>query len=131
MAVALRYLTRPINLADTAAGSEQRRVGAKPHGAAEVAGFRAFFQLVAAQPFGHQPDQWLGRRPEFGGIGILDADQAALLQQAHINLESNWTDWPQRYEYEPVLLESFMDVARFAGTCYQAAHLLYLGLTRA
>jgi len=39
-------------------------------------------------------------------------------------------DWQHRYGYAPVLLESFVDVERFEGTCYQAANGLYLGLTQ-
>ena len=32
------------------------------------------------------------------------------------------SDWRKAYGYEPVLLESFVDWKRFAGTCYQAAN---------
>jgi len=39
-------------------------------------------------------------------------------------------DWYQRYGYAPVLLESFVDVERFEGTCYQAANWLCLGYTQ-
>jgi hypothetical protein len=31
-------------------------------------------------------------------------------------------DFEQRYHYRPYLLESFVDSARFAGTCYRAAN---------
>jgi len=38
-------------------------------------------------------------------------------------------DWQQRYGYRPVLLESFVDAQRYAGTCYQAANWIRLGVT--
>jgi hypothetical protein len=40
-------------------------------------------------------------------------------------------DWLARYGYTPVLVETFVDPARFAGTCYQAANWEYLGQTAA
>ena len=39
-------------------------------------------------------------------------------------------DWLERYGYEPVLLETFVDQERFRGTCYQAANWKHLGTTR-
>lgn len=39
-------------------------------------------------------------------------------------------DWLQRYGYRPVLLESFVQTDRFAGTCYKAANWRYLGQTQ-
>lgn len=38
-------------------------------------------------------------------------------------------DWPGRYGYTPVLLETFVDETRFAGTVYQAANWQRLGET--
>ena len=38
-------------------------------------------------------------------------------------------DWQALYEHPVYLLETFIDPERFAGTCYRAAHWLYLGLT--
>lgn len=38
-------------------------------------------------------------------------------------------DWRQRWGYPPVLLETFVDPARFRGACYEAAGWLKLGLT--
>jgi hypothetical protein len=40
------------------------------------------------------------------------------------------SDWQQRYGYAPVLLETFVEVGRYRGTCYQAANWIRLGLTR-
>ncbi|MFH0899467.1 MAG: DUF4338 domain-containing protein [Pseudomonadota bacterium] len=39
-------------------------------------------------------------------------------------------DWLARYGYSPVLLETFVDSERFAGTCYRAANWLCLGETQ-
>lgn len=39
-------------------------------------------------------------------------------------------DWVGRYGYAPVLLETFVDEAQFAGTCYRAANWQRLGQTR-
>ncbi len=39
-------------------------------------------------------------------------------------------DWQARYGYRPVLLETFVEAARFRGTCYRAANWLFLGETR-
>ena len=39
------------------------------------------------------------------------------------------TDWQQRYGYAPVLLETFVEAARYRGTSYQAANWIALGLT--
>lgn len=38
-------------------------------------------------------------------------------------------DWLERYNYKPVLLETFIDPQRFAGTCYKAANWLCVGET--
>ena len=39
-------------------------------------------------------------------------------------------DWQARYSYRPVLLETFVEKPRFAGTCYQAANRQNLGDTQ-
>jgi len=38
-------------------------------------------------------------------------------------------DWLQVYGYRPVLLETFVDPTRFAGTCYRAANWQFVGHT--
>ncbi len=38
-------------------------------------------------------------------------------------------DWQERYGFEPVLLETFVDVEHYKGTCYQAANWIKIGLT--
>ncbi len=39
-------------------------------------------------------------------------------------------DWQDRYGYRPVLLETFVDRARFRGTCYRAANWRLVGSTQ-
>jgi len=39
-------------------------------------------------------------------------------------------DWLKRYNYEPVLLETFVEKERFQGTCYKAANWIYVGDTQ-
>jgi len=39
-------------------------------------------------------------------------------------------DWLRKYCYAPVLLETFVDLAHFKGTCYKAANWTYLGETK-
>lgn len=38
-------------------------------------------------------------------------------------------DWQQRWGYRPVVVETFVDPAYYAGTCYRAANWHYLGQT--
>jgi hypothetical protein len=38
-------------------------------------------------------------------------------------------DWRERYGYEPVLAETFVDTAQYAGTCYRAANWIQVGET--
>jgi hypothetical protein len=40
------------------------------------------------------------------------------------------SDWRARYGYEPLLVETFVDAERFAGTCYQAANWELVGVTQ-
>jgi hypothetical protein len=39
-------------------------------------------------------------------------------------------DWKDRYGFEPVLLETFVDTERFHGTCYRAANWVHVGQTQ-
>jgi Druantia protein DruA/Transposase Tn5 dimerisation domain/Transposase DNA-binding len=38
-------------------------------------------------------------------------------------------DWQERYEYEPVLVESFIDGAQYSGSSYRAANWVWVGQT--
>ncbi len=40
-----------------------------------------------------------------------------------------YRDWPELYGYQPVLLETFVERKRFAGTCYKAANWIRAGRT--
>jgi len=40
------------------------------------------------------------------------------------------TDWQRRHGFQPVLLETFVETNRFAGTCYKAANWIYVGQTQ-
>ena len=39
-------------------------------------------------------------------------------------------DWLREYCYAPVLLETFVDLEHFRGTCYKASNWTYLGETK-
>lgn len=39
-------------------------------------------------------------------------------------------DWLREYCYAPVLLETFVDLSHFTGTCYKASNWIYLGETK-
>lgn len=39
------------------------------------------------------------------------------------------SDWLKRYNYKPVLLETFVDAKKFRGTCYRAANWIKVGKT--
>lgn len=39
-------------------------------------------------------------------------------------------DWQEVYGYRPLLLETFVEKERFAGTCYKAANWVYVGSTQ-
>jgi len=40
------------------------------------------------------------------------------------------SDWYERYHYEPVLLETFVEKERFTGTCYKASNWTLVGNTK-
>jgi len=40
------------------------------------------------------------------------------------------SDWKERYNYKPVLLETFVDEKEYTGSCYKAANWIYLGKTK-
>ena len=40
------------------------------------------------------------------------------------------SDWQMRYGYAPVLLEAFVDIERFTGTCYKASNWISVGATQ-
>jgi uncharacterized protein with NAD-binding domain and iron-sulfur cluster len=68
----------------------------------DVAEVRLVRQVDLAHPAdGYDPlvpVQGLACWPSQPNYPQLDAAQAALLQSGHVNLESNWTDWPELYQ---------------------------------
>jgi hypothetical protein len=38
-------------------------------------------------------------------------------------------DWMDRWGYEPVLMETFIDPQKYEGSCYKASNWEYLGMT--
>ena len=59
-------------------------------------------------------------------------DGAANLASRVLSLsaKSLGDQWEERHGYRPLLAETFVDVERFAGTCYRAAGWQELGLTQ-
>jgi hypothetical protein len=39
-------------------------------------------------------------------------------------------DWQKQYQITPVLMETFVEIDRFAGTCYKAANWVHVGSTK-
>jgi hypothetical protein len=39
-------------------------------------------------------------------------------------------DWKERYAYRPALLETFVEIEKFKGTCYKAANWICVGNTK-
>ncbi len=79
-----------INLRHAAPALENCPIGAKPHGAAEIAVHAADLQLVAFHPFGHQADHRLGSGAEFGGVRLVDAAKIPRrFDDRHLHAETN------------------------------------------
>lgn len=109
------------------------------HGAPGVLGaigFGAAAWKVAAR------DRWIGwdtPTRERGLARVLNNARFLLLPWVSVrNLASKVlalaarqvrADFPRAYGIEPVLLETFVEVGRFTGTCYRAANWLELGRT--
>src|SRR3974390_3402762 len=72
MALPLGDFSLAVYFIDPTAAFEHSRVGAEPHGAAEITARAANLQLVSLHPFGHQPDHGMRRSAEFGRVGVLD-----------------------------------------------------------
>ena len=47
-----------------------------------------------------------------------------------MSIKKMTTDFEKRYGYQPWLLESFVDISRYTGTCYRAANWLRIGQTQ-
>ena len=88
-------------------------------------------------------DRWIGwddRRREERLNRVVMNSRFLILPQVHVkNLASHVlavaakqviADWTMQYSIRPVLLETFVEPARFQGTSYRAANWIYLGKTR-
>ena len=88
-------------------------------------------------------DQWIGwnateRARQLGGVAnntrflIFHWVRVPQLASYILNQISQriGQDWQAKYGQPIWLLETFVDRQRFAGTCYRAAHWIYLGQTR-
>ena len=88
-------------------------------------------------------DQWIGwqdkQRTKLLHL-VLSNDRFLIFPWIHVpNLASHvlalatkqiGDDWVKAYGYRPVLIETFVDPTRFAGTCYRAANWQFLGHTQ-
>ena len=70
--MALGNLGRSVDRGDVAPRLQPRRIGAEPHGAAEIAVRAALLERIAPEPFRHQADNRRGSRAELGRIRFLD-----------------------------------------------------------
>ena len=91
----------------------------------------------------HARDRWIGwsdeaRRSHLGKV-VCNSRFFILPQVKVPNLASRVLslcvkrvprDWFERYGFEPVLLETFVERGRFFGTCYRAANWQYVGSSR-
>jgi hypothetical protein len=88
-------------------------------------------------------DRWIGwsaeARRQHLHLVIANSRFLILPQRRVANLASHvlglalkqvGPDWQQRYGYEPVLVETFVEPERFAGTCYRAANWVRVGVTQ-
>ena len=90
VAVALADPGRAVDLGDPAFRVEHRVIGAEPHRAAEIAVGLAPLQLVAAHPFGHQPDDRMLARAELGRAGAgQPREMPRRLDHRHLHAEAD------------------------------------------
>lgn len=118
-------------------GAQQRYlIQSEHHGTVGALGFSAAARWVSAR------DRWIGWSDEERAKNlhlVVSNSRFLILPWIHVrNLASHVlgiacrrlvADWKQRYGYEPVLLESFVDKERFTGVSYRAANWVELGDT--
>ena len=117
-------------------GAQMRYLIESDQGLLGVLGFGAAAWKVAAR------DRWIGweREAREAHLGrVLNNARFLLLPWIRVkNLASRVLalaavqvaeDFAARYGQRPVLLETFVEIPRFAGTCYRAANWRYLGET--
>ena len=87
-------------------------------------------------------DQWIGwtaAQREVGLSGIANNSRFLILPWVRVRHLASWVlgsvarriaaDWRRKYGHPVVLLETFVERGRFAGTCYRAANWQALGVT--
>ena len=88
-------------------------------------------------------DKWIGwekkHRQKLLHL-IISNDRFLIFPWVHVsNLASHilalatkqiGNDWVEKYGYRPVLIETFVDTAKYTGTAYRSANWIYLGQTK-
>jgi hypothetical protein len=88
-------------------------------------------------------DKWIGwakkHRQKLLHL-IISNDRYLIFPWVHVsNLASHilslaakqiGNDWVEKYGYRPVLIETFVDTAKYTGTAYRSANWIYLGQTK-
>lgn len=118
-------------------GAQMRYVASAQGQILALLGFGAAAWKVAAR------DRWIGwnvtQRQECLHLIINNARFLILPWVTCRNLASKLLamtarrvaqDWANRYGYQPVLMETFVETQRFAGTCYRAANWIHVGQTK-
>ncbi|MCP5065936.1 MAG: DUF4338 domain-containing protein [bacterium] len=118
-------------------GAQQRYLVQSDDGILGAIGFGASAWKVAAR------DRWIGwtsQQRQSSLHRVVNNARFLLLPWVRVkNLASRVLsmsaqrlarDWQQRYGYQPVLLETFVEQPRFSGTCYRAANWIYVGDTQ-
>jgi len=118
-------------------GAQQRYLVRSDHGLLGAIGFGASAWRVEPR------DGWIGWDPDQRRSGlhrIVNNARFLLLPWVRVrNLASRVlalaasrivSDWRDRYGFEPVLLETFVDRTRFTGACYRASNWIHVGDTQ-
>lgn len=117
-------------------GHQLRYLIKSAHGYVGAAAFSAAARRVAGR------DRWIGWGERVRGENLhLIVNQSRFLilpsvkvpcLASHVLAQMTGrlaADWQTRYGYRPVLVESFVELDRYQGTCYQAANWQAIGLT--
>jgi hypothetical protein len=116
-------------------GAQLRYLVRSPQGWLGAVGFSAAAWRVGPR------DAWIGWSPAArrAHLPAVVGNSRLLLRARVPNLASHVLglcaqrlprDWQARYGYAPVLLETYVERARFAGTCYRAANWVPVGTTQ-
>lgn len=118
-------------------GAQVRYLVESEKGLLGVLGFSASAWKVAPR------DRWIGWTREQREARlhlVVNNARFLILPWVHSRNLASWilghcarrvaADFEARYDYRPVLMETFVDHERFRGTCYAAANWCYLGETQ-